>query len=75
MWLFAGEHSGGGSLRSAKMQQRGVKLRRGREAAPDLWPQQARGEEGEQVPQVPGLHVEPALVGHGDGRNHGHRLG
>lgn len=28
---------------------------------------------GEQVPQVPGLHVEPTVVGHGDGRPHGHR--
>ena len=30
---------------------------------------------GEQVPQVLGLHVEPALLGHGDRRHHGHRDG
>ena len=28
---------------------------------------------GEQIPQIFGLHVEPAVLGHGGGRHHGHR--
>jgi hypothetical protein len=38
-----------------------------------LRPQQARGEEGKQVLQVLGVHVEPAVLGHGGCDNHGHR--
>uniref|UniRef100_A0A0A9A189 Mha1 n=1 Tax=Arundo donax TaxID=35708 RepID=A0A0A9A189_ARUDO len=55
------------------MQPRGPHLRAGRAAPGHLRPQQAGGEAGEQVPQVPGVHVEPAVLGHGGRRHHGHR--
>ena len=47
----------------------------GREAAPNLWPEQARGEEREQDPKVLRLHVESSLMGHGMCCNNGHCFG
>ncbi|KAJ8566811.1 hypothetical protein ON010_g6314 [Phytophthora cinnamomi] len=40
-----------------------------REASGRVRPEQAAGGEGEQADAVPGLHVEPAVVGHGGGRH------
>ena len=70
---MAGEHPRRGGLPDPEMHQAGPLLGGGAGAHRRLRPQQARGEGGEPDPQVPGVHVEPPVVGDGGGSSHGHR--
>lgn len=74
-YICVGKHSNWGGLSAAKMYKRGSGIRGRREEAPNFWTQQARGENGEQVPQVFGFYVESIIMGYGVSCYHGHCIG
>lgn len=73
--ICVGKHSSWWSLSATKMYQRGSLIRGRREEAPNFWPQQARGENREQIPQVFGFYVESIIMGYGVSCYHGHCIG